>query len=159
MEVSVSKKKFTHIKYYISFILIHFFVVLNVLLFSSLNSQGVLYYLSLFMFFIFAIFFYIRVDFIVPWYGLHRRIGQPSSKQPVHSLNSYNILRVMTWLYILVGVVAFLILSVQLHPILRFYWFLFSLFFCMYNADCLFTSYSKYLEYTKAGKWKSYLSG
>lgn len=153
MEVAVNNVRFLPMhSYLLRYAFIHA-AFLAVLMLHFSMGKGVLGYLMLVVIGCFALFFYIRPDYVLPMYGIHKRLMTETGVRASDGAATYIMKRALTWFFVLAWFPLFIIFGAQLAPIAKIYALLLCVFLTFYLSDYLFASYETYALKVARGEW------
>jgi hypothetical protein len=139
-------------RYLLQYALIHVVFLATILLHFSLNDVAVRY-LTLILIAGFALLFYIRPDYVLPIYGIHRRLMAESGVVSADSAVAYLAKRVTIWIFVVTWFPLFAIFSGRLMPVAKIYILLICVFLTFYFSNFLFNNYETYVFKKEKGEW------
>jgi hypothetical protein len=100
------------------------------------------------------IFFYLRTDLVLPWYGYHRNASSAKKNYKLLGRFEFGLYRVISWFFIICWSTVFFLFFGKYSVIFKVYMILICTFLSFYNVDYLFNNYQKYKALLSSNKWK-----
>lgn len=153
MEMAVSNVSFLPMhRYLFHYAFIHA-LFFGVLMLHFGMEKGPLGYLTLAVIGAFMLFFYIRPDYVLPIYRIHKRLMTESGVRTSDSVVAYLMKRILAWIFVATWFPLFVLFGGQLASVAKIYVLLFCAFLTFYFSDYLFASYKTYALRVAKGEW------